>query len=137
MIVQEEWWIETTGRSTHEITSRLNGFLQHIGVPTGLATVFVHHTSASLFINENADSDVQVDLENYFSRLVQDGDPLFVHRAEGEDDMSAHIRSVFTATSLAIPVRHGRLDLGTWQGVYLWEHRTQPHRRRVSLTVIS
>lgn len=137
MIWQEEWWVETQGRSTHELTSRLNLALRRAGIQSGLATVFVHHTSASLFINENADPDVRVDLERYFSRLVQDGDSIFTHRAEGEDDMSAHIRSVLTASSLSIPVRQSVLDLGTWQGVYLWEHRTSPHRRRVSLTVLS
>lgn len=137
MISQHEWWVETTGRATHELTRLLNDAVRSSGVEIGVATVFVHHTSASLFINENADPDVRVDLESYFSRLVQDGDPMFIHRDEGDDDMSAHIRSVLTATSLSIPVRKGELDLGTWQGVYLWEHRRASHRRRVSLTLIS
>lgn len=137
MISQHEWWIETSGRSTHELTAVLNGAVRSAGITEALATVFVHHTSASVFINENADPDVRVDLESYFSRLVQDGDPIFTHVDEGDDDMSAHIRNVLTATSLSIPVRKGALDLGTWQGVYLWEHRRAGHRRRVSLTLVS
>ena len=137
LISQHEWWVETSGRSTLDISSRLNEAVRASNAREGLATVFVHHTSASLFINENADPDVRVDLERFFSRLVQDGDPIFTHRDEGDDDMSVHIRNVLTATSLSIPVRDGVLDLGTWQGVYLWEHRKAAHKRRVSLTLIT
>jgi secondary thiamine-phosphate synthase enzyme len=90
------------------------------------------HTSASLLIQENADPDVRRDLESFFSRLVPDGDPLFVHTAEGDDDMSAHIRTALTAVNLSIPVTRGRLALGTWQGLYLWEHRTAPHQRTIA-----
>ena len=110
--------------------------VSELGPDDGLCHLFVHHTSASLIIQENADPDVRRDLEAYFARLVPDGDPLFLHTEEGPDDMSAHIRSVLTATQLTIPVTRGRLDLGTWQGVYLWEHRTAPHQRRVTVTVL-
>ncbi len=105
------------------------------GVSTGLCHVFVHHTSASLIIQENADPDVQHDLNAFMDRLVPDGDPLFRHTAEGPDDMPAHVRSVLTATSLNIPVSGGRLALGIWQGLYLWEHRTRASGRRITVTI--
>lgn len=101
-----------------------------------LCTVFVHHTSCSLVIQENADPDVQRDLEAFLSRLVPDGDPLYRHVDEGPDDMPAHVKAALTATSLTLPVVDGRLDLGTWQGLYLWEHRSSPKTRRVSVTTI-
>ncbi len=99
--------------------------------------MFIHHTSASLIINENADAQVRRDLEAFLARLVPDGDPLFHHVDEGPDDMPAHVRTVLTQTSITIPIIEGRLALGTWQAVYLWEHRTAPHRRRVTVTVLS
>ncbi len=102
----------------------------------GLATVFIHHTSASLIICENADPSVRRDLEAFAARLVPDGDQLFTHDAEGPDDMPAHVRTVLTQTSIGIPIEDGALALGTWQGLYVWEHRTAPHRRRVTVTVI-
>ena len=102
----------------------------------GLCNVFLHHTSASLILCENADPDVRRDLESFMSRLVKDGDSLYVHDAEGPDDMPAHVRTVLTQNSINVPVREGQLALGTWQGLYLWEHRHAPHRRRVSVTVI-
>jgi secondary thiamine-phosphate synthase enzyme len=102
----------------------------------GLAVLHLQHTSASLLIQENADPDVCVDLDRFFDRLVPDGDPMFVHTAEGEDDMPAHIRTALTAVSLSIPFDGGRLALGTWQGLYLWEHRTRPHRRRIILHLL-
>jgi secondary thiamine-phosphate synthase enzyme len=98
--------------------------------------LFIHHTSASLVVCENADPTVRHDLERFAGRLVSDGDPLFRHDSEGPDDMPAHIRTILTQTSLSIPVEGGHCDLGTWQGVFLWEHRTSPHRRRVSVTVL-
>lgn len=127
--------IETSGRSLIDITGRINDVVAGSGVATGLCHVFIHHTSASLIINENADPDVQTDLETFFSDLVADGDPRFVHTAEGPDDMSAHIRSALTQTSLTIPVSKGCLALGTWQGVFLWEHRHRPHHRRLTVTL--
>jgi secondary thiamine-phosphate synthase enzyme len=125
---------QSSGRGTRELTSEINGTLSDMQAKEGVCHVFIHHTSASLIITENADRDVQVDLDSYMARLVPDGDPIFIHRDEGDDDMSAHIRSVLTATTLTIPVRKGRCDLGTWQGIFLWEHRTSPHRRRLTVS---
>jgi secondary thiamine-phosphate synthase enzyme len=128
--------ISTPGRGFSEISGRLLEALQLTGVQTGLLHVFLRHTSASLLLTENADPDVRVDLENFISRLVPDGDPDYLHSAEGPDDMPAHIRSVLTNSELSIPIREGRIALGTWQGVYLWEHRSRPHRRILDITII-
>ena len=128
--------VETRGRGTTEVTHQVQRAVAESGIEEGLCTVFIHHTSASLTINENADPDVQRDLDAFLSRLVPDGDSLYVHTMEGPDDMPAHIRSVLTSSELTIPVRAGRLALGTWQGAYLWEHRLRPHRRRIDVTVI-
>ena len=136
MIHRDGFVVQTPGRGTIEITPRVQAIVAAAGIGTGLATVFVHHTSASLTINENADPDVQRDLDAFFARLVPDGDPLFRHTAEGSDDMPAHVRSALTQTSVTIPVVDGRCDLGTWQGIYLWEHRHRPHRRRLTVTVL-
>jgi len=127
--------IETPGRGLTDITREVAEVVSAAAATDGLCHVFVHHTSASLIIQENADPDVRRDLDAFFARLVPDGDPIYRHTDEGPDDMSAHVRSVLTATALTIPVSSGRLDLGTWQGVYLWEHRTGGHRRRVTVTV--
>jgi len=129
--------VETRGRGIIEITAEVQGAVAASGVTEGLCTVFIHHTSASLIINENADRDVQRDLEAFLSRLVPDGDPLYVHTVEGPDDMAAHVKTALTQTSLSIPVRDGHCDLGTWQGIFLWEHRQRGHRRRVTVTVIA
>jgi secondary thiamine-phosphate synthase enzyme len=128
--------VATPGRGLVDLTARLDALLAGSAVAEGLANLYCHHTSCSLIIGENADPTVLADLERWFARLVPDGDRLFRHDAEGPDDMPAHVRSVLTASSLAIPVRGRRLDLGAWQGVFLWEHRLQPHRRRLTLTVI-
>jgi secondary thiamine-phosphate synthase enzyme len=128
--------IETRGRGTVEITRQVQQTVERSGVTRGLCHVFVHHTSASLIVCENADPTVRRDLETFAARLVTDGDPSFIHDAEGPDDMAAHIRSILTLTSLTIPVESGRCDLGTWQGIFLWEHRTDPHRRRITVTVV-
>ena len=128
--------VKTLGRGTYEITDAVQQAVREAGIGQGLCTVFVHHTSASLTINENADPDVRRDLDAFLERLVPDGDPLFVHTAEGPDDMPSHIRCALTQTSLGIPVMGGRCDLGTWQGIYLWEHRLAAHSRRVSVTVV-
>jgi len=106
------------------------------GVKSGICHVFLRHTSASLLITENADPDVRRDLEHFISALAPDGDPAYFHSMEGPDDMPAHIRSVLTCTEMTLPVRGGQLALGTWQGVYLWEHRMRPHRRRLDVTII-
>lgn len=125
----------TKGRGLYELTDRVQ---EHVSAGAdGMCNVFIHHTSASLIITENADPEVHRDLERLISRLVPDGDPLFRHVTEGPDDMPAHVRSVLTQTSLAIPVEGGRLALGAWQGIYLWEHRTAPHRRRVTVSVLT
>jgi secondary thiamine-phosphate synthase enzyme len=128
--------IRTPGRGTVDITHQLQAAIAASRIADGLCTLFVHHTSASLIITENADPDVRRDLDAFLARLVPDGDPLYLHTAEGPDDMSAHVKSALTATSLSVPVRAGRADLGTWQGVYLWEHRTRPHDRRVTVSVV-
>lgn len=129
--------LPATRRGLHDITAAVDAVVGRSGVQAGLCHVFVQHTSASLTIQENADRDVLHDLEGWFARAVPDGDPRYRHRDEGPDDMSAHIRSALTQTSLWVPVEQGRLALGTWQGLYLYEHRTQPHRRRVIVTILS
>jgi secondary thiamine-phosphate synthase enzyme len=128
--------IETQGRGTLEVTDRIAAVVRESGIETGLCHVFVQHTSASLIICENADPSVRGDLERYFGRLVEDGDPLFRHDAEGPDDMPAHIRSILTQSALTVPVAGGGLALGAWQGVYLWEHRYQGSARRLVVTVV-
>ena len=125
--------IATPGRGLVEITRPVAEWVRAQGQQTGLLTLFIRHTSASLLIQENADPDVQGDLDRFFARLVPDGDPLFRHRDEGSDDMPAHVRSALTAVQLSVPLTGGRLALGTWQGIYLWEHRMRPHRRQVVL----
>ncbi|GHD50797.1 hypothetical protein GCM10017083_24500 [Thalassobaculum fulvum] len=128
--------VRTAGRGFTEITREVDAFVHDAGISTGLLTAFVRHTSASLLIQENADPDVQRDLEAFLARLAPDDPRLYIHTAEGPDDMPAHIRSALTQTSLSIPVAGGRTVLGTWQGVYLLEHRTAPHRREVVLHLI-
>ena len=129
--------VETRGRGTYEITDRIAAAVAAANVEVGLCHVFIAHTSASLMLCENADPDVRRDLETFMADLAPDGDPRFVHTAEGADDMPAHVRSVITQSDLSLPVRGGRLALGTWQGVYVWEHRLVPHRRRVVVTITS
>jgi secondary thiamine-phosphate synthase enzyme len=129
--------IETRGRGTHEITRQIQQVVAQSDVVKGLCFLFIHHTSASLIVCENADPTVRSDLERFAARLAPDGDPSYRHDSEGEDDMPAHIRSILTLTSLTIPIENGRCDLGTWQGVFLWEHRTTPHRRHVTVSIIS
>ena len=131
-----ELTISTRERGLLEITREVEQWVAQNKFKDGLLTLHLQHTSASLLIEENADPDVRRDLEAFFKRLVPDGDPLFIHTSEGDDDMPAHIRTVLTAVNLNIPVCGGRLALGTWQGIYLWEHRTRPHSRRVVLHFI-
>lgn len=128
--------VSTRGRGTFEVTRQVQEAVASSGIREGLCTVFIHHTSASLIVNENADPDVQRDLDAFLSRLVPDGDSLYVHTMEGPDDMPAHVRTALTQTSLSIPVSGGRADLGTWQGVFVWEHRHRGHRRRLTVTVV-
>ena len=128
--------IATRGRGLYEFTRDAEQWVAQHHFEDGLLTLHLRHTSASLLIQENADPDVRRDLEAFFKRLVPDGDPLFIHTTEGDDDMPAHVRTALTAVNLNLPVRGGRLALGTWQGIYLWEHRTRPHSRRIALHFI-
>jgi secondary thiamine-phosphate synthase enzyme len=132
---QKRLRIETRGRGTYEISDQVERFVAESGVRTGLCHVFVHHTSASLMLCENADPAVRRDLEAFMAHLAPDGDPMFRHLDEGPDDMPAHVRTVLTDSALSVPVTDGSCALGTWQGIYLWEHRTAPHARRVTVTV--
>ena len=129
--ILRELVIRTRGRGFYEFTAEVAGLVREGNVRTGLVTLHLQHTSASLLIQENADPEVRRDLERFFSRLAPDGDPLFRHTVEGSDDMPAHVRTALTAVNLSVPVSGGHLALGTWQGIYLWEHRTEPHSRRV------
>ena len=128
--------VSTGGRGLYEFTDRVREWVRETGIRDGLLTVFVRHTSASLLVQENADPEVQRDLERFFARLVPDGDSLFEHTAEGADDMPAHVRAALTQTQIGIPVSGGRPALGTWQGLYLYEHRRAGHRREVVLHLI-
>jgi secondary thiamine-phosphate synthase enzyme len=132
----EEIAIATRGRGFYEITDQAETIVREQKIDRGLATLHLQHTSASLLIQENADPEVRRDLERFFQRLVPDGDKLFRHTAEGEDDMPAHVRTALTAVNLSIPIQSGQLTLGTWQGIYLWEHRFEPHHRRVTIHLI-
>ena len=131
-----ELTIATRGRGLLEFTRDVEKWIAENKFSDGLLTLHLQHTSASLLIQENADPDVRRDLESFFKRLVPDGDPLFIHTAEGDDDMPAHIRTALTAVNLSIPIHAGQLALGTWQGIYLWEHRTHGHSRRIAMHFI-
>jgi secondary thiamine-phosphate synthase enzyme len=133
---QHTFAVHSRGRGLVDITENLRNALAASDAHGGIVNVFVHHTSCSLIISENADPTVQADLERFFARLVPDGDPLFQHDAEGPDDMPAHVRAVLTATSITLPVHGGKLVLGTWQALYLWEHRIDPHQRKVTATFV-
>lgn len=127
--------IRAGGQGLHEFTHEVAEIVRSSGVKDGICTVFVQHTSASLTIQENADPSAKRDLENWLNRLVKENDPLYTHTAEGPDDMPSHIKAALTSTSLSIPVINGRLALGTWQGIYLWEHRTRSHPRNITVHV--
>jgi secondary thiamine-phosphate synthase enzyme len=128
--------VRTSGRRLYDITPEITGWVANSGITTGLLTLYIQHTSASLLINENYDAEVLVDMERFFARLVPDGDPLFIHTAEGPDDMPAHVRTALTQTQLSIPVLDGKAALGTWQGIFLYEHRLASHTRKVILHLI-
>lgn len=132
---QTQLTISTSGRNTYNITHDIESLIAESSINTGLCHVFIHHTSASLIITENADPDVRVDLETILSRLAPDADPEYRHTLEGPDDMSAHVRNMLTQTEMTIPVTRGRSTLGTWQGVFLWEHRTGSFNRNITVTV--
>jgi len=133
--VIKELTITTRGQGLQDVTQEVAQVVAEAEVEEGLCTVFVQHTSASLTIQENADPSARHDLENWLNRLVPENDPLYTHTLEGPDDMPSHIKNILTATSLSIPVAGGRLGLGTWQGLYLWEHRTASHRRRLLIHI--
>jgi secondary thiamine-phosphate synthase enzyme len=128
----QELTVRTRGRGLHEITPEVLRWLERLNARDGLLTLQIRHTSASLLIQENADPDVRRDLDAFFERLAPDGDAIYVHTLEGEDDMPAHVRTALTAVTLSLPVRGGCPTLGTWQGIYIWEHRHHPHARCVA-----
>ena len=133
---QQTIHISTPGRGLHSITSQVHDVVASSGIHVGVCNVFLRHTSASLVIQENADPDVRHDLEAFFARLVPDGDSLYRHTDEGPDDMPSHVRTALTASTLSIPISGGALGLGTWQGIYLWEHRIRPHDRQIIITLV-
>ena len=135
MVFQKSISISTLGRGTSNITRQIEELVSQSGIQIGLANIFVHHTSASLILCENADSTVRSDLEYFMEKITPDGDPMYEHIDEGPDDMSAHVRTVLTDSRLSIPIKSGCTMLGVWQGIYLWEHRTHPHHRRLTITV--
>jgi secondary thiamine-phosphate synthase enzyme len=135
MVYQHTLQVDTAGRGSYLITDVIQQQVRKSGISTGLCHVFLQHTSASLMLCENADPDVRSDLERFMQRLVPDGDAQFTHTAEGPDDMAAHIRNILTHSELTLPVSNGRCAVGTWQGLYLWEHRHAGHRRQITLTV--
>jgi secondary thiamine-phosphate synthase enzyme len=135
MITQQELHISTQGRGTYDLTTQVQEAVAASGVRTGICSVFVRHTSASLMLCENADPAVMQDLETFMQNLVPDGNPMFTHTDEGPDDMPAHVRSILTQSDLNLPIARGQCALGTWQGVFLWEHRYAAHTRKVLLTI--
>lgn len=135
-VAQHGFVVPTRGRGFSDITAKVADVVARSHLQSGIANIFVAHTSCSLLLGENADPAVRRDLERWFARVAPDGDPLFEHDAEGADDMPAHIRSILTGVSLVVPVRGSALHLGTWQGIYLWEHRLNPHQRQVCVTVL-
>ncbi len=134
--VMDQLAVCPTGPGLHEITGTVAEWVRDAGIESGLLTLFVRHTSASLIIQENADPDVVLDIDSFFQKLVPDDPALYRHRTEGRDDMPAHIKGALTQTHLAIPVNGGAMELGTWQGVFLYEHRTRPRQREISLHLI-
>src|SRR5215471_21853211 len=136
VIEQQTFSFSTRGRGTFEVTSEVARVVAESGIRKGVCTVFLQHTSASLILCENADPDVRRDLETIMSRLAPDGDPAYRHDTEGDDDMASHARAILTSNSLTIPIANGELQLGTWQGIYLWEHRHAPQTRQAVVTVM-
>ena len=136
MVHQQQLRFPTRGRGTFDISREVDQVIHDSGIKQGVCQVFIHHTSASLILCENADPAVRTDLEAFMKKIVPDGDNMFQHTDEGPDDMPAHVRTVLTQSSLSIPVAGGKDTLGTWQGIYLWEHRTHPHNRKITVTVM-
>lgn len=136
MLYQNKLRFSTSGRGTYNISQKVAECIQKSGIQSGICHLFVQHTSASLILCENADHDVREDLETFMAKLVPDGDRMFKHQSEGPDDMPAHVRTTLTQSSLSIPVQKGKCDLGIWQGIFLWEHRTSPFKRNVAVTIM-
>jgi secondary thiamine-phosphate synthase enzyme len=134
--IADEIVVKTRGRGFYEFTGNVAELISQTKFQTGLVTLHLQHTSASLVIQENADPEVRRDFERFFARLVPDGDPIFRHTDEGDDDMPAHVRTALTAVNLSIPIANGKMTLGTWQGIYLWEHRLAPHTRHIAAHLI-
>ena len=135
-IFKKDWQIKTSGKGTYEITSAVSDALQSSGLSDGVVSVFVQHTSYSLVLMENADPTARTDLERFMDDLVPDDNPNFIHTYEGPDDMPSHIKMCLTRSSENLPFSNGKLDLGTWQGIFLWEHRVAPHNRKLVITVL-
>ena len=135
MIVQKEIDVMTEGRGTYDITQKVQQAVRQSGIDTGLCHVFIRHTSASIILCEKADPEVRSDLERYMAKFVPDGDEIFQHVMEGPDDMPAHVRTILTQSDLSIPVSQGQCSLGTWQGIFLWEHRMSGFLRRLTVTI--
>jgi secondary thiamine-phosphate synthase enzyme len=135
-VVSEKFTVNTSGKGTYEITDRIEAFVRENKIANGAVTIFVQHTSCSLIIMENADPTARRDLEKFFDRLVPENSDYFEHDSEGADDMPSHIRMVLTRTSETIPIIHGKMQLGTWQGIFLFEHRRAGHRRKIVLTIV-
>ncbi len=136
MLNQQKLHFSTSGRGTYNITRQVTETIKNSGITSGICHLFIQHTSASLILCENADRTVREDLDAYMERLVKDGDSLYKHNDEGPDDMAAHIRTILTQSSLSIPIQNGRCDLGVWQGIFLWEHRTHAHKRNIAVTIM-
>jgi len=136
MLYQHKLRFSTNGRGTYNISQKIADCIASSGIQSGICHLFVQHTSASLILCENADHDVREDLETFMAKLVPDGDKMFKHQSEGPDDMPAHIRTTLTQSGLSIPVTNGKCDLGIWQGIFLWEHRTSHYKRNIAVTVI-
>lgn len=136
MVRHQELRFSTDGRGTYNISAQIHDAIKSSGIQSGICQIFMHHTSASLILCENADPDVRTDLETFMKRLVPDGDDMFIHKSEGPDDMPAHVRTVLTQSSLSIPVEKGKTTLGMWQGIFLWEHRTSKQKRKITVTVL-
>ena len=136
MVRHQELRFSTEGRGTYNISQQIQEAITNSGIRTGICQIFMHHTSASLILCENADPDVRTDLETFMKRLAPDGDDMFIHKSEGPDDMPAHIRTVLTQSSLSIPVEDGKEKLGIWQGIFLWEHRNNKQKRKITVTML-
>jgi len=136
MVRHQALRFETDGRGTYNITKQIQEAITNSGIRSGICQIFMHHTSASLILCENADPDVRADLETFMQHIAPDGDDMFIHKSEGPDDMPAHIRTTLTQSSLSIPVEDGKETLGIWQGVFLWEHRIKKQKRKITVTLV-